>query len=155
MSKGATGNQAVNWAARGSAAVNAGRLDEGKNCFSRAVSLEPRNARHRFSLAIVLEALRETGPAAEQLSEALRLDPDFGDAARRLAWLIGSHGLPGGSKVRSESLQAALRHATIDRNVIGSAALLYLSRREPMRDVLALGRSKGWPEAARLMFQGL
>ncbi len=143
--------RASSWSERGSAAVDAGDLKVAKECFLQAVKAESRNAGHRLHLAIVLEGLGEPGPAAERLTEALRIDPKLADAARRLCSLVGRHAVPEGVQLDPIGLRAALRHDRIDRETVAQAAVRYLSGRAPLREVLADGRSAGWPAAARAL----
>ena len=77
--------KAEEWARRGSAAVDTRDLETAKKCFRRAVELDRRNPERRFHLALVLEALEDYGAAAQELTEALRIDPRLTQAVRRLS----------------------------------------------------------------------
>ncbi|HSR81393.1 MAG TPA: tetratricopeptide repeat protein, partial [Hyphomicrobiaceae bacterium] len=72
------------WSDRGSAAIDAGDLATAEQCFREAIRADRRNGRHHFHLALVLEARAKFGAAAEHMTQALRLNPDDWDAARRL-----------------------------------------------------------------------
>ncbi|KAB2920600.1 MAG: methyltransferase domain-containing protein [Hyphomicrobiaceae bacterium] len=143
--------RASSWSERGSAAVNAGDLKVAKECFLQAVKAEGRNASHRLHLAIVLEGLGESEPAAEHLTAALRINPKLEDAARRLCSLVGRHALPEDVQLDPVGLRAALRHDRIDREIVAQAAVRFLSGRAPLREVLGDGRSAGWLAAARAL----
>ena len=141
--------RADDWARRGSAAVDARDLKTAKKCFARAAELDRGNAERRFHLAVVLEGLADYPAAAEQLTEALRLDPKLTRAARRLTALLSNYILPGNARLNPIGLRAALQHDEVGRDVIADAALNYLSSRDPLRGALALGRTKGWEVSAR------
>jgi SAM-dependent methyltransferase len=141
--------RAPTWSERGSAAVDVGDLEAARACFAEAVRAERGNAGHRYHLAVVQEALGDFGAAAASLTEALRLDPAMAGAARRLALLAGRCDLPGDEPLNAAGLKAALAHDTVDRDLIAEAALRHLARAGPLADALAIGRSEGWPAAAR------
>jgi len=141
--------QADEWSRRGSAAVDAKDLQTARKCFKRAVELDGGNAERRFHLGIVLEALKETGAAAEELTEALRIDPGQAQAARRLSALLGRQPLPDSARLSPQGLKALLGHDAVSRDAVADAVLRYLARREPLSGILQQGRSKGWDAAAR------
>jgi ubiquinone/menaquinone biosynthesis C-methylase UbiE/tetratricopeptide (TPR) repeat protein len=134
---------------RGSAAVDAQDLTSAKKFFKQAAQLDPDNAGRRLHLAIVLEALKDISAAAEQLTEALRLDPKQSQAARRLSSLLSRQALPENARLSPQGLKAALQHDAISRDTVADAAIRYLSAREPLRGALAQGRTKGWVDVAR------
>jgi SAM-dependent methyltransferase len=134
---------------RGSAAVDAQDLNNAKKLFKQAAQIDPANAERRFHLAVVLEALKEVSAAAEQLTEALRLDPKQLQAARRLSSLLSRQALPENARLSPQGLKAALQHDAISRDTVADAAIRYLISREPLRGALAQGRAKGWEDAAR------
>lgn len=137
------------WARRGSAAVDTRDLETAKECFRRAVELDRRNPERRFHLALVLEALEDYGAAAQELTEALRIDPRLTQAARRLSSLLSRQITIGNAQLNSIGLRAALQHQDVSRDAIADATLHYLASKEPMSSVLGLGRTKGWEIAAR------
>jgi SAM-dependent methyltransferase len=143
------------WSERGSAAVDLGDLEAARVCFAQAVRAERGNARHRYHLAVVQEALGELGAAGASLTEALRLDPRMIDAARRLSLLAGRCDLPGEEPLSPAGLRAALAHDTVDRELIAEAAIRHLTAAGPLAGVLAQarseGRSDGWLAAARAL----
>jgi SAM-dependent methyltransferase len=141
--------KADDWARQGSAAVDARDLETAKKCFSRAAKIDRGNAERRFHLAIVLEALEEYVAAAEQLTEALRIDPQLTQAARRFSSLLSRHILAGSARLNPLGLRAALQHQAVSRDTVADAALRYLSCRDPLGGALEHGRSKGWESSAR------
>ncbi len=141
--------QQPSWSERGSAAVDLGDLDAARSCFAEAVRADRGNAMHRYRLAVVQEALGELGAAGASLTEALRLDPRKGDAARRLSLLAGRCDLPGDEALDPAGLRAALAHDTVDRELIAETAMRHLAEAGPLADALAAGRLEGWLAAAR------
>jgi SAM-dependent methyltransferase len=137
------------WSERGSAAVDLGDLDAAKACFAEAARAERGNPMHRYRLAVVQEALGELGAAGASLTQTLRLDPGMADAARRLSLLAGRCDLPGDEPLDPAGLRAALRHDTVDRELIAEMAMRHLAGAGPLAAVLAKGRTEGWPAAAR------
>jgi SAM-dependent methyltransferase len=142
---------ASSWSERGAAAVDAGDLDAAKGHFSRAVKAEGGNAAHRVHLSIVLEGLGELDASAQHLTHALRLDPRRQDAARRLAVLLrrAGDGAFDHVELNAIGLRHGLSHDRVDRQAIANFAMRYLAARSPLKDALAAGRARGWPEAAR------
>jgi SAM-dependent methyltransferase len=139
------------WSERGSAAVDAGDLQLAKQCFARAVKDESGNAQYRFHLALVLEGLGELAAAARELTHALRLDPKREEAARRLAALFRRsdfcarhHEL-----LNTVGLRHGLYHVRVDQKAIANVAVSVLLAGRPLQETLAIGRSRGWLEAAR------
>jgi SAM-dependent methyltransferase len=145
----ASSAQAEDWSRRGSAAVDARDLDTAKKCFKRAAQLDRGNAERRCNLAIVLEALKEFDDAAEELTEALRIDPHHSQAARRLSSLLSRQILPESARLNPQGLRAALRHDAASRDAVADAAFRLLSHGESLRGALGLGRLEGWEVAAR------
>ena len=139
------------WFERGSAAVYAGNLELAKQCFSRAVRDEGRNARHRFHLAVVLESLGDLAGAARELTQALRLDPDQEEAARRLAALFRrpDFGATDHEQLNTVGLRHGLHHIRVDQKAIANVAVRVLVTGRDLREAFASARSRGWPEAAR------
>jgi tetratricopeptide (TPR) repeat protein len=141
--------QADDWSRRGSAAVDVRDLATAKKCFLQAIKLDPGDAKRRFHLAIVLEALEEFGAAAEALTEALRLDPQLSEAARRFSSLVRRQPLPEDARLNPLGLRALLRHDVVVWDHVADAVLQYLSGREPLLGILRAGEATGWDAAAR------
>ena len=137
------------WSERGSAAVDLGDLDAARLCFAEAARRDRGNARHRYRLAVVEEALGHCGAAAASLTEALRVDPAMADAARRLALLAARRDLPADAPLSAAGLRAALAHDTVDRELIAELALRHLAGAGPLYDALAKARAGGCLAAAR------
>src|SRR5512145_86471 len=137
------------WSERGSAAVDLGDLDAARLYFAEAVRRDRGNARHRYHLAVVEQALGRCGAAAASLTEALRADPAMADAARRLALLAARRDLPADAPLNAGGLRAALAHDTVDRELIAELALRHLAGAGPLREALAQARSEGCLAVAR------
>ncbi|NJO21962.1 MAG: class I SAM-dependent methyltransferase [Sphingomonadales bacterium] len=116
--------------------------------FAAAVKADGNNAEHRFNLGIVLEAAGNTSGAAEQLTNALQIDPQMTAASRRLCWLLGRSKLPDGVRLNRQGLKAALTHDTADRDLLAAATLHHLSQTLPLRRILERGAQRGWRDAA-------
>ena len=71
-----TSSKAQTWSERGSAAIDAGDLAAAEQCFREAIRTDRRDGRHHVHLAIILEARAKFGDAAQELTQALRLEPD-------------------------------------------------------------------------------
>ena len=104
---------------------------------------------HRYRLAVVQEALGELGAAGAILTQALRLDPGMADAARRLSLLAGRCDLPGDEPLDPAGLRAALRHDTVDRELIAEIVMRHLAGAGPLAAALTQGRTEGWLATAR------
>src|SRR5215467_10626412 len=139
------------WSERGSVAVDAGDLQLAKQCFARAVKDECSNGRHRFHLAVVLEGLGELAAAARELTQALRLDPDQEEAARRLAALFRrpDFGATDHEQLNTVGLRHGLHHIRVDQKAIANVAVRVLVTGRDLREAFASARWRGWPEAAR------
>jgi len=133
---------------RGAAAIAAGDLSGAAKAFAAAVKADGNNAEHRFNLAIVLEAAGDSSGAAEQLTNALQIDPQMTAASRRLCWLMGKTKLPDGVRLNRQGLKAALAHDTADRDLLTAATLHHLSQSLPLRRILERGKQRGWRDAA-------
>lgn len=140
---------AAEWATLGAAAIRSGNLRKARKSFLAAVKSDALNAQYRFHLALVLEALGEIGPAATQLTVALRLDNGLTDASRRLCWLLNRGTLPLNCDLSSDGLIAALAHDTADRDLLAAAILHHRCHNGQLRLALERGRSLGWMQVAR------
>lgn len=136
------------WSERGSAAVDLGDLAAARRCFAEAVRRDRGNARHRFHLAVVEEGLGNLAAAALRFTQALRLDPAMGDAARRLALIAARPELSADAPLDTAGLLAALAHDTVDRELIAELALRHLAAAGPLGPALTRGRADGWLAAA-------
>lgn len=63
------------------------KLDEGLEEFSTALQLDPNNPEIHFSMAFLLEQMGRRKQAITHYREALRFQPDFEEARKRLASL--------------------------------------------------------------------
>jgi SAM-dependent methyltransferase len=120
-----------------------------KDFFTEAARLEPLNAPRRVDLASALEALQDLSGAVAQLTEALHLDANNSDAARRLSSILSRHTLLGHERLNPEGLKAALGHDAISRDSVADLAIRYLTHQGSLGRTLELGRTQGWQKAAR------
>src|SRR5499426_1250790 len=139
------------WSDQASAAIDAGDLAKAEQCFREAIRADRRNARHHFHLALVLEARGKFGPAAEHLTQALRLDPSEADAARRLTALITHRPIPPDIALDPVGLRAALQHEQSASWLIVKLALYTLTARGPLAAAIEVGKREGWEAAARTL----
>jgi len=139
------------WSDRGSAAIDAGDLAKAEQCFREAIRADRRNAQHHFHLALVLEARAKFGPAAEHLTQALRLDPSQADAARRLTTLISRRPIPADVALDPAGMRAALQHDSSASWLIVKLALHALTAKGPLAATMDVGKREGWAQAARTL----
>ena len=59
------------------------RLQDAAREFRATVKLRPADVEARFNLGIALDRLGQTGEAIEELSEAVRIRPEFTEPVRR------------------------------------------------------------------------
>src|SRR5215467_6733430 len=144
-----SGGQAVLFARQGRLACQVRNYRAAKDFFTEAARLEPHNTARRFDLASALEALQDLSGAVAQLTEALHLDANNSEAARRLSLVLSRHTLSGHEGLNPEGLKAALRHDAISRDSVADLALRYLTYQGSLGRALERGRIKGWQKAAR------
>ena len=149
MAKRASAKATTDWQAFGARAIDEGDLETAHQCFVEAVRQTPNSALAHLQLALVSEGLGEFAQAAQHYTEALRVDPNLVDAARRLSNLITRGALPADVKLNPWGLKAALDHDFASRDQIAEATVYFLARSGPLHDALAAGRSQGWLAAAR------
>jgi SAM-dependent methyltransferase len=142
-------DQAVLLARQGWLASEARNYRAAKDFFTEAARLEPHNSARRVDLAGALEALQDLSGAVAQLTEALHLNANNSQAARRLALILSRHTLSGSEKLNPEGLKAALGHDAISRDSVADLAMRYLTNQGSLGRTLDLGRNKGWQTAAR------
>jgi protein O-GlcNAc transferase len=69
--------------------MNTSRLQEGLRPLARAAALEPANPRHHLNLGVALGRMGRAAEAAERFRDALRLKPDYAEAAENLGRALG------------------------------------------------------------------
>ncbi len=121
---------------------------------ARAIIMEALKSRRRdadlhFRLAVCLDNIGEPDEAACELTEALRLAPSMGAAARRLSSLFSRHKLAHPRIVDPAGLKAAFACADAGRQPLVDAAFAYLASAPPLGPAVVRA-AKGEPlEAAR------
>ena len=139
----------TNWTELGSQMMVARDYRAALQAFTNAAQADKSTAIHRFHMAQAHLALREYGPAAEQLTTVLRMRPDMADAARHLGGLAAARVLPANVRFDRVGLQVALDYDRINRDQIAEAAVYFLARINPLRSALELGQREGFLTAAR------
>src|SRR5262249_15037253 len=134
---------------QGRLASEVGNYSAAKAFFTEAARLEPHSPARRIHLATALEALQDLSGAVAQLTEALHLDANNSNAARRLSSILSRHALTGHERLNPEGLKAALEHDAISRDSVADAAIRYLTHQGSLGRALELGRTRGWLKAAR------
>jgi tetratricopeptide (TPR) repeat protein len=141
--------QTVLLARHGKLASEVRNYQAAKAFFTEAARLEPHNATRRVDLASALEALQDLSGAVAQLTEALHLDANNSDAARRLSSTLSRHNLSSYERLNPECLKAALRHDVISRDNVSDLARRYLTHQGSLGRTVELGPTQGWQTAAR------
>ena len=139
----------TNWTELGSQMMVARDYRAALQAFTNAAQADKSTAIHRFHMAQAHLALREYGPAAEQLTTVLRMRPDMADAARHLGGLAAARVLPANVRFDRVGLRVALDYDRINRDQIAEAAVYFLARINPLRSALELGQREGFLTAAR------
>ena len=142
-------DQAVLLARQGWLACEVRNYRAAKDFFTEAARLEPHNSARRVDLASALEALQDLSGAVVQLTEALHLNANNSEAARRLSLILSRHTLSGNEKLNPHGLKAALGHDAISRDSVADLAMRYLTYQGSLGRTLELGRNEGWQKAAR------
>ncbi|MDX2157150.1 MAG: methyltransferase domain-containing protein [Hyphomicrobiaceae bacterium] len=114
-----------------------------------AIRRAPADVSLRLKAARLREASGDRGGAAVELTRLLRFDPQHLHAARRLGTVLAGGVLPDTIALDPAGLAAALSHLTVDRDLIGAAALRQLRSRGPLASALARCREQGAQETAR------
>lgn len=114
-----------------------------------ALRQNPSNAQLRFQLATLRMGRGQRAAAAVELARVLRHAPNHSAAAQRLGDLLSQGVLPGDTKLDPTGLANALAHSTVDRDLIGAAAVRQMRGLDPLAQALAKGRTAGADVAAR------
>lgn len=146
-----TRKPATDWSGLGIRLAKSGDMRGAIEAFGQAVQSEKTVAQHRLNLGRALYSVGAFGPAAEALTEALRLKPGLIEASRILCAMVLARTVPRGVHLNPAGLRAALDHKDINRDQIAELAIYAMGEREPLAGVLAQGRSEGWMAAARAL----
>ncbi len=138
-------------------AARSGDFTSAVKGFRKAIRKQPRQASHRYNFAIYHMQRGDAAAAASQLCEALKIEPNYEEAATRLSSLLAKYQLPADCKLNSFGLRAALNFFNIDHQAIAAAAFSQVRQHTIMADLLLLGKENGYDTAAQelLSFQGL
>lgn len=110
----------------GNEAFLAGRFNLAASCFEKAHRAEPRDPVPLFNLASAKERVGDLGEAAAHLTRALRLRPNWADAAQRLSALAARYVIPSASNLDPHGLLAAFAFENIDQEPVAATAIAYL-----------------------------
>ena len=110
----AAGDSAPAWQALALVLIEAGKLDQARDCLGRAVGLDPDLLAARNNLAVVLQRLGEREAAFAAYREVLAIDPDHAVTHNNLAGLLGELGR------FDDSLDHARRAIELDPRQLGS-----------------------------------
>ena len=109
----------------------------------------PSDTRLRVQLSALKEATGDRDGAALELTRALRVTPTHAEAAQRLATLLAQGKLADSTPLDPAGLAAALAFRTVDRDLVGAAAMQNLMRDGALRRAIDVMRRDGPDEAAR------
>lgn len=150
MARISTSSRQTDLSQRGLAAAQQGNLPLAATLLKQAAQAKPRHAATWINLAAVLLKLDDFDATAEALSKALRADLTNTLAAQRLASLLRRFRLEAPARLDAFGLKAALTADDIDRQPVAVAALAKL-KSETLAEPLAMGRARGWLEAAQAL----
>jgi SAM-dependent methyltransferase len=136
---------------QGNEAFLAGRFYLAAEAFAKAREAEPRNPVILFNLASAKERTGDIGEAAQLLTEALRLRPDWDEPAQRLAILLGRYKIETAGDLDPHGLLAAMAVARIDQQTIAAAALGHLRARTSLGEALRRAGQGEAVEGARAL----
>jgi tetratricopeptide (TPR) repeat protein len=136
---------------QGNEAFLAGRFYLAAEAFAKAREAEPRNPVILLNLASAKERTGDIGEAAQLLTEALRLRPDWDEPAQRLAILLGRYKIETAGDLDPHGLLAAMSVPRIDQQTIAAAALAHLRARTSLGEALRRAGQGEAVEGARAL----
>ena len=129
--------------ARIRAAVSSGDVSRACRLLEAEIRRQPSRAPLRLQLASLREAAGDREAAALELTRLLRLAPGHVDAARRLNAILGQGRLADGAALEPSGLAACLAHRTVDRDLVGAAAVHYSMQNGTLRALVAALETHG------------
>lgn len=135
----------------GNEAFLAGRFNLAASFFEKAHRAEPRDPVPLFNLASAKERVGDLGEAAAHLTRALKLKPDWADAAQRLCALAARYVLPSPSQLDPHGLLAAFAFDTIDQEPVAATAIAYLRATTMLGGAVRQAEIGNADEAARAL----
>ncbi|MGD9805899.1 MAG: methyltransferase domain-containing protein [Hyphomicrobiaceae bacterium] len=134
---------------RVAAAIDGGDLPRACRLLEGEVRRAPASIRLRLQLARLKEAARDREGAAAELTRVLRLSPGDAPAAQSLGRLLSEGRLTSHRSLDPIGFAASLAHRTVDRDLLGAAALELLINDGCLTPVFAHARSHDMPTAVR------
>lgn len=145
----ARGKPKFDWAALGVAAARVGDHETAWEHFANACFVGKPRAQDWYHFAITAERLGGLNEAASYLSKALRLKPDFPQAARRLSNLARRAPPCRPEDIDCFGIRAAMRSKDVDPQPLSEFMLTYLVQKGPLAEVIARAEDEGWHLVAR------
>jgi len=109
----------------------------------------PTNLRLRLQLARLKEAIGDRAGAAAEYTRMLRLAPEDAAVAGAFGRVLAQGRLPSDTPFDPLGFAASLVHKTVDRDLLGAAALEYLLYDGSLTPIIGHARSHGMEAAAR------
>jgi SAM-dependent methyltransferase len=131
------------------AAIDTGDIPRACRLLENEVRRTPSDVRPRVQLASLKEAIGDREGAALELTRALNAAPTNAEVAHRLAALLATGRLAEDASLDASGLVAALQFRTVDRDLVGAAAVQFLKQDGTLRQALAKAERDGSDEAAR------
>ena len=135
-------------ASRVAHAIDSGDLDLAYRLLEAEAKRSPENTAVRLHLAVMKQVVGDRDGAAGELTRVLRLAPGNAAAAQRLAAILQGGRLGSAASLDPAGLVACLQHRTIDRDLVGAAAVDQMSRNGSLRKPLEALSQSGTDEAA-------
>lgn len=132
---------------RVAAAIEAGDIPRACRLLEGEVRREPSGLRLRLQLARLKEAVGDRDGAVAELSRVLRFDPRNTAAASAIGRLLADGRLSSDASLDPIGFAACLTHQSVDRDLLGAAALDLIARSGSLAPVFAHARSHGMEAA--------
>ena len=131
------------------AAIDAGDIGKACRLLEGELRKVPASVHLRLQLARLKEANRDREGAAGEYTRVLRLAPANAAAASALGRLLAEGRLASHAALDPVGLAASLSHRTVDRDLLGAAALEFIAQDGSLAPLLARARTHGPIEAVR------
>lgn len=134
-------------------AIDDGDLPRACRLLEAELRRAPADPRLRRQLANLKEAIGDRDGAAAELTRLLRMTPADAAAAQHLAALLALGRLGPAAALDPAGLAACLSHRSIDRDLVGAAAVDWLARTGSLQKALEIARNSG-PDVAASVILG-
>ncbi|MGE0765999.1 MAG: methyltransferase [Hyphomicrobiaceae bacterium] len=129
------------------AAIQTGDLPRACRLLEAELRKAPASTRLRLQLARIKEATGDRDGAAAEYTRVLRIAPRDVAAAAALGRVLAEGRLASNRSLDPAGLAAGLTHATVDRDLLGAAALEFIAREGSLAPILAHCRDHGMDAA--------